>query len=322
MEGSIMRCLVTGGAGFIGSHLVRKLIKLGHEVTVVDKVPLSQRDNTADINLVGDISDCNLILPICGWCFHLAALADVVPSMERPLEYHRANVDGTVNILRFSVLNKVKRFIYASSTSIYGIPVQYPTPEDETPAPQYPYALTKHIAEQYVTHWGKFYKLPAVSLRITTAYGPGMKSQGYGSALKVFMAQKANNAPFTVVGDGNQSRDFVFVEDVVDAFIAAAESDVRGESYNVGCGEPRRINEVISLLGGGEVIYLPRRPGEPERTWADIRKIYVQLGWEPKFSLEDGMKVMLEHLDEWKNEKVWTPETIKEATKIWFEHLS
>lgn len=317
-----MRCLVTGGSGFIGSHLVNKLCSDGHEVIVVDIVPVKERKNCADINLFGDVSDYSWSPPQCDWCFHLAALADVVPSIENPVEYHRTNVDGTINMLKYAARNKVKRFIYASSTSIYGIPVECPTPETAPADPQYPYALTKYLAEQYVMYWGKFYRLPVVSLRITTAYGPGMKSKGYGSAFKVFMAQKANNAPFTVVGDGRQSRDFVCIDDIVDAFIKAAESGVKGEIFNVGSGEPRQVNYILKLLGGGEIIHLPKRPGEPDTTEADIRKIYAILGWEPKVTLEEGMKVMLDHLDEWRGETVWTPESIERATRDWFKYLS
>lgn len=323
-----MKCLVTGGSGFIGSHLVRELSKRGHKVTVFSNgMPAGHALAGGTLYCLHDIVDDPPpeihpdYFPF-DWCFHLAALADVVPSIERPLDYHRVNVDGTVNMLDYCVRTGVKRFIYASSTSIYGIPEEYPTPETAPADPQYPYALTKYIAEQYVMRWGKFYKLPVVSLRINFAYGPGMKSKCYGAVLKVFMAQKANHAPFTVVGDGSQSRDFVFVEDVADAFIKAAESDVSGEIFNVGYGEPRQLNDVIRLLGGGEVVYLPKRPGEPDRTWPDIRKIYTVLGWEPKVSLEEGMKVMLEHLDDWKGETVWTPETIKEATKEWYKYLS
>ena len=317
-----MRCLVTGGAGFIGSHLANKLTALGHEAVVLDKIPVSERDNCVAIKLVEDVSDYGLLFPRCDWCFHLAALADVVPSIKNPVEYFRNNVDGTVNILNHCVRSGVKKFVYASSTSIYGIPEEYPTTELAPAAPQYPYALTKYLAEQCVMSWGKFYKLPVTSLRMTTVYGPGMKSRGYGSAFKVFMAQKANNAPFTVVGDGRQTRDFIYVDDVVDAFIKAAESDVKDEVFNIGSGEPRLVTDIIKLLGGGEVVQIPKRPGEPEQTWADIVKAYVLLGWEPKVTLEEGMKVMLEHLDDWKEEPVWTPESIENATRDWFRYLS
>ena len=315
-----MRCLVTGGAGFIGVHLAERLASLGHSVMIYDIVnPDSIKPIPGVTYYCRNITNLSL-LPVCDWLFHLAAQADVIRSIENPWLYHEVNVDGTVNLLRH--FEGVKRFIYASSTSIYGIPKEYPTPETAPADPQYPYSLTKYVAEQYVMHWGKVYGLPVVSLRITTAYGPGMKSRGaYGSVFKVFMAQKANNAPFTVVGDGSQSRDFVWIRDVVDAFIKAAESDIKGEIFNVGFGQPRTVNSLVKLLGDGSVIYLPKRPGEPDRTWADISKIRGMLGWESKVSLEEGVKEMLEHLDDWKGETVWTPQSIEKATTEWFKYL-
>lgn len=313
-----MRCLVTGGSGFIGLHLAERLASLGHSVTILDTL------NPAKTKPIPGIAYyCRSILhPLnfsCDWVFHLAAKADVIPSIKNPWLYNKVNVAGTVNLLKYCARFGVKRFIYASSTSIYGIPGEYPTPETAPADPQYPYALTKYVAEQYVMHWGKVYKLPVVSLRITTAYGPRMRSTGYGSVFKVFMAQKANNAPFTVVGDGSNARDFVWVGDIVDAFIRAAGSDIQGV-FNVGSDRPRTINELVELLGG-DVIYLPKRPGEPNVTWADISKIKMLLGWEPKVTLEEGVKVMLEHLGDWKGERVWTQKSTERATREWFKYL-
>lgn len=322
-----MRCLVTGGVGFIGLHLAEKLASLGHEVKVFDlptQIPYWQDGKTINgiTYHVRDITQPALPDFSCDWCFHLAAQTDVIPSIENPMAYHRDNVDGTVNVLDHCVRLGVKKLIYASSTSVYGIPLEHPTTEACPVDPQYPYALSKYMAECAVMHWGKVYRLPVVSLRITTAYGPRMRSRGYGSVFKVFMAQKANNAPFTVVGGGLPYRDFIYVSDVVDAFIKAAESDIQGHIFNVGFGYPRQIKELVELLGGGEVIDLPRRPGEPEMTWADISMIKDYLGWEPKVTLEEGVKVMLKHLDDWKEEKVWTVEDIEKVTRRWFENLS
>lgn len=316
-----MKAIITGGTGFIGSHLVERLAELGHEVTVLDAFPPASPYKLPNISWSwGDITQ-GIYAAHCDWMFHLAAKTDIIPSIERPVEYHVVNVDGTVRMLDAAVQLGVKRFIYASSTSIYGIPKEYPTPETAPADPQFPYALTKYVAEQYVMHWGRVYRLPVVSLRITTAYGPAMKSKGYGSVFKVFMTQKANGAPFTVVGDGSQSRDFIYISDVVDAFIKAAEADVKGEVFNIGFGQPRTIKELLRLLGSDNAVYLPKRPGEPDMTWADIAKAKSMLNWEPRIPLEQGVKVMLEHLPEWKNEKVWTPESIEAATKKWFQNL-
>lgn len=321
-----MKCLVTGGAGFIGSHLAKKLAELGHEVKVFDL--LITKAGTSIFNhpnityYYRNICEPALHNFRCDWVFHLAALTDIVPSIENPWRYHRTNVDGTVNILDHCVRLGVKKLIYASSTAIYGIPKEYPTPETSLTDPQYPYALTKYIAEQYVMHWGRIYRLPVVSLRITTAYGLGMKSKEYGSVFKVFLPQKANNAPYTIIGDGTQSRDFVYIDDITDAFIKAAESDIEGEVFNVGSGTPTTINKLVELLGSANgVVYIPKRPGEPNMTWTDISKAKNMLNWEPRVSIEQGVKIILEHIDDWKNEPVWTKEKIEEATKEWFRCL-
>lgn len=317
-----MKCLVTGGAGFIGSHLSNKLFYLGHEVIVLDIVPLGERNNVADINLVGDISDYGYRLPDCDWCFHLAALADVVPSIMRPEDYHRTNVDGTLNVLNHCIKTGVKRFIYASSSWLYGVAKETPTPETAPIVTPNPYALTKYLAEQYVMNLGGIYKLPVVSLRLTAVYGPGMKSKEYGSVFKVFLAQKANNAPYTLVGDGSQSRDYIYVSDVVDAFIRAAEDEAAcGEIFNVSTGNTVPIKRIIELLGDSNgITYLPERPGEPEVTRYSNRKIWVKLGWKPMVTFEQGMAIMREHIDEWKGEPVWVPETIAAATKEWYKY--
>lgn len=320
--------LVTGGAGFIGSHLAKRLAELGYEVKVFDVLITKAGQNMFEHPNISyynrDITQPALDDFRCDWVFHLAGLADIIPSIKNPYSYFHTNTSGTINLLEHSVRLGVKKFIYASSTSIYGIPAQYPTPETAPANPEYPYALSKWLGEQAVTYWNKMYHLPTASLRITTAYGLGMRSRGaYGSVMKVFLPQKANDMPFTVVGNGTQSRDFVWVDDICDAFIKVAESDVSGEVFNVGFGQPRTINDLVGLLGDGNqvVLYLPKRPGEPDMTWADITKIKSMIGWEPKVTLEEGMKIMLEHLDEWKNEPVWTPEKIEEATKEWFQYL-
>lgn len=318
-----MRCLVTGGAGFIGRHLAKRLAELGHDVAIFDLLSSNEAFGPGITYYCRDITQPILDFR-SDWVFHLAALTDIVPSIEKPLSYHRANVDGTLNVLDHCARLGVKKLVYASSTSVYGTPNEYPTPETALCNPCYPYALTKHIAEQYVMHWGKVYKLPVISLRPTTAYGPGMavSAGGYGSAIKVFMAQKNHGAPYTVIGDGSQSRDFVSVDDVVDAFIKAAESGVRGEIFNVGSGKPTTIKRLLEILGDSDnIVHLPRRPGEPDMTWADITKIRQVLGWNPKVTLEKGIDAMLSNLSEWSEVKVWSKEAIIKATAKWNEAL-
>jgi UDP-glucose 4-epimerase len=325
-------CLITGGAGFIGSHLVDRLLADEKEVIVIDNFSNGHRRNLIQHienkkltihNL--DISDFNAIQGLFNgvtWVFHLAALADIVPSIVHPLPYHQSNVDGTVAVLEAARRANVKRFIYAASSSCYGIPDVYPTPETAPIRPMYPYALTKYLGEQYVLHWNQIYHLPCVSLRLFNVYGPRARTSGtYGAVFGVFLAQKLAGKPFTVVGDGKQTRDFTFVTDVADAFVKAAESDITGEVFNVGSGGTYSVNELVGYLGGN-VEYIPKRPGEPDCTFADISKITRQLGWAPKMSFKNGVKKILEHIHEWRDAPVWDRDTIAEATKDWFKYLS
>jgi len=323
--------LVTGGAGFIGSHLVELLIKSGHHVTVLDNLATGRMENLEDFDHQGkldfhnaDVTDLQQIEPhFAGvdWVFHLAALADIVPSVTRPMVYHRANVDGTVAVLEASRNAGVKRFVYSASASCYGTPDEYPTPESAEIRPMYPYALTKNIGEQYVHHWAKIYGMACVSLRLFNVYGPKSRTTGsYGAVFGVFLAQKLAGKPFTVVGDGEQTRDFVYVSDVAKAFLLAAESSIEGRIFNVGAGKPYSINHLVSLLEG-PVVHIPKRPGEPGTTFADTAEITQVLDWHPTVYFEDGVAIMLSHSDMWKSAPVWDESSIAEATKEWFEHL-
>lgn len=326
------RVVVTGGAGFIGSHLVERLVQSGFSVTVVDNFSTGRKQNLAHLgspsNLIvvqADVNDFNALKPHfdgVDTVFHFAALADIVPSIQKPFEYYRANVSGTVSVLELSRLSGVKRFVYAASSSCYGITKVCPTPETAQINPQYPYALTKWMGEECVLHWAKVYQLPALSLRLFNVYGPRARSSGaYGAVFGVFLAQKLAGRPFTVVGDGTQTRDFTYVTDVVDAFIEAANSEISGEIFNVGSGNTYSINELVQLLGG-EVVRLPKRPGEPDCTFADTAKISKLLGSNPKVSFEEGVRLMLERIEEWRTAPVWDEQSIADVTKEWFRHLS
>ena len=324
--------IVTGGCGFIGSHLADNLIKLNFEVVVIDNLSVGRRENISHLNenskftfVDADISNFDLIEPIfrgADLVFHLAALADIVPSIENPTEYYKSNVNGTFNVLQACRKHKVKKIIYAGSSSCYGIPDKYPTKEIASIRPEYPYALTKNIGEQLVMHWCKLYNLPAISLRFFNVYGPRARTSGtYGAVFGVFLAQKLANKPYTVVGDGNQTRDFTFVSDVVSAIIAAAESDLSGEVINIGSNNTYSINRLVELLGG-EITYIPKRPGEPDCTWADITKATQLLGWEPKVSLEEGVDILLNNIEYWADAPLWDEKSIAKATKSWFKYLN
>ena len=332
MYGGYMKVVVTGGAGFIGSHLSDLLIELDCEVSVIDNLSVGRQENIghlvestkftffeADITNFDEIES---IFKDAEWVFHLAALADIVPSIENPTEYYRSNVDGTFNVLQACRKYKIKKIIYAGSSSCYGIPDAYPTKEIAAIRPQYPYALTKNIGEQLVMHWCQLYKLPAISLRFFNVYGPRARTSGtYGAVFGVFLAQKLSNKPYTIVGDGNQTRDFTFVSDVVNAMISAAKSNISGEVINMGSNNTYSVNRLVELLGG-EVTYIPKRPGEPDCTWADISKATKLLNWKPKVSLEKGVEILLDDMEYWADAPVWDKKSIAKATEQWFEYLS
>jgi UDP-glucose 4-epimerase len=232
------------------------------------------------------------------------------------------NVQGTVHALEAARAAGVRKFVYAASSSCYGIATELPTTEHAPIGPEYPYALSKYQGEQAVLHWGQVYRLPVVSIRIFNAYGPRSKTTGaYGAVFGVFLAQKLNEKPFTVVGDGTQRRDFVYVTDLARAFLAAAESERTQEIYNVGAGSPQTVNRLVELLEG-DVVHVPKRPGEPDCTWADISKISRELGWRPVVSFEDGVAEMLRRIDYWREAPVWDPASIERATRTWFSMLS
>ena len=327
-----MKTIVTGGCGFIGSHIVDRLVNDGHEVIIIDNLSSGSMRNIehhkgnpkVQFNQA-DIADYGSILPLfkgVDCVFHLAALADIVPSIEKPMAYHRSNVDGTISVLESCRHNNVGRIIYAASSSCYGIPDKYPTPETQAISPQYPYALTKNVGEQYCMHWHNIYGMNITALRFFNVYGPRARTSGtYGAVFGVFLAQKLNGRPYTVVGDGKQTRDFTFVTDIVNACVtAAANNNCAGEIMNVGSGNTYSVNRLVELLGG-EVIHIPKRPGEPDCTFADTTKIQQKTGWKPLVSLEDGVKIMLDNIDYWREAPLWDPASIEKATEDWFKYL-
>ncbi|HEY0322906.1 MAG TPA: GDP-mannose 4,6-dehydratase [Pyrinomonadaceae bacterium] len=324
--------VVTGGAGFIGSHMVDLLLARGYGVNVIDNLVggrlqnLEQHEGNPD--LAFKEQDLRATMPDdpffegAEYVFHFAGIGDIVPSIERPIEYMSANVMGTVHALEAARRAGVKKFVYAASSSCYGLAEELPTTERAPISPEYPYALSKYQGEEAVLHWGRVYHLPVVSIRIFNAYGTRSRTSGaYGAVFGVFLAQKLAGKPYTVVGDGTQRRDFIFVTDLARAFLAGAESERTGEIYNVGAGNPQPVNRLVELLEG-EVVYVPKRPGEPDCTWADITKIRAELGWEPQVSFEEGVREMLRNIDYWRNAPVWDPASIQDATRTWFTMLS
>jgi UDP-glucose 4-epimerase len=324
-------CIVTGGAGFIGSHLVDLLLSKNYKVIVIDNLSggrlenLKHHKNNKKLILkkidINKISKKNKIFKNVDYVFHLAGIGDIVPSIEDPEKYMMTNIQGTVNILEAARYSGVKKFIYAASSSCYGINNKR-TGEYEQIDPQYPYALSKYLGEQTALHWHKVYDLPVNSIRIFNAYGPRVRTTGvYGAVFGVFFKQKLEKKPLTIIGNGKQSRDFIYVTDVAKAFLKAATSAKVGEIFNLGSDKPQSINKLVNLIGGKK-IFIPNRPGEPKKTWANIRKIKNMLKWQPTVNFEEGVKEMLKQINNWKNAPLWNPASIKSATKIWFKYLA
>ncbi len=322
--------VVTGGAGFIGSHMVGLLLEGGFEVRVVDNLVGGHRANLNDYAdnprlacVWGDIRDLEPTSPVfqgARYVFHFAGIGDIVPSIEQPTEYMDTNVQGTVRVLECARMAGVQKLVYAASSSCYGLAAT-PTREDHPIDPQYPYALSKYQGEQAVFHWHRVYGLPVNSICIFNAYGTRVRTTGaYGAVFGVFLKQKLAAKPFTVVGDGTQTRDFIYVTDVATAFLAAAQTEISGERFNVGAGQPQSVNRLVELLGG-EVVYVPKRPGEPDCTFADIGKIQSMLGWQPTVPFEEGVHRMFSEIDRWQDAPLWDPASIHEATRTWFQYL-
>ena len=327
-----MSDIVTGGGGFIGSHLVDRLLAEGRSVRVIDNFSVGRKKNLEhhagnhNLEIIeGDVCDETLINRAFSGAervFHLAARADIVPSIQEPKEYFRSNVDGTFMVLQAALKHQIKRMVYIASSSCYGIPDHYPTPETAEIRPQYPYALTKYMGECLAMHWAQVYKLPVVSLRFFNIYGPRARTSGtYGAVFGVFLAQMLAGKPLTIVGDGTQTRDFTFVSDAVDAIVTAAASAQSGEIYNVGSDRPVSVNLLVELLKYKDKIHIPKRPGEPDCTFADTAKIKRDLAWRAKVPFEEGVGIMLQNIDYWRDAPVWTPDTIAGATADWFKYL-
>jgi len=299
-----MKALVTGGAGFIGSSLVNRLIELGHEVVVIDNLSTGKKErmNKGITFWEYDIRDKDISSFFKGvdWVFHTAALPRVPLSIRRPLETHDININGTLNVLMAAKAAKVKKFIYSSSSSAYGNQVILPLEEEMKPEPISPYGLQKYVGEHYCRNFSIHYGMSTVSLRYFNVYGPNMAFEGaYKTVVATFLEQKKNGKPLTITGDGKQTRDFTYIDDVVEANILAATSDRVGsdEVINIGKGSKQSINRIAKLIGG-EVEYIRKRI-EPENTLADNSKAFMMLDWSPKVEIEDGI----------------------ELTKNWFESL-
>ena len=292
------KALVTGGAGFVGSHIVDRLAADGHEVVVIDNLSTGKKENLNPKAqfIEADIADYDSIKKYFEGVevvFHTAALARITPSVKDPLPAHAANATGTLNVLWAAKNAGVKKLIYCGSSSCYGNQPKenYPLKEDLALLPRSPYALQKIIGEQYCAMFGKLYGLKTVILRYFNVYGPRQLTTGaYATIVGIFLKQREDGKPMTVVADaGERRRDYTYISDVVDANIKSWQIDLEyAEVFNVGTGRNYSVNEVAALIGGPTVKIDPR-PWEYQETLADNTKAKKMLGWEPKVRFEDGI---------------------------------
>jgi len=324
--------IVTGGAGFIGSHVVDIFVERGFRVHVIDNLTggreanLAQHANSADVAIerrdIRSYSSGDPFFRDVAYVVHFAGIGDLVPAIEHPTEYLSVNVQGTVCMLECarSSAATLKKFVYAASSTCYGL-ADVPTTEDHPIRPEHPYGLSKNLGEQACLHWHQVYRLPLNSIRIFNAYGTRSRTSGsYGAVLGVFLRQKLAGKPFTVVGDGTQKRDFIYVTDVARGFVAACETQRSGRIWNLGAGNPQSVNRLVELLGG-DVVHISKRPGEPDVTFADIARIKSELGWQPEVSFEQGVAKVVENIDYWRDAPLWDAKSIEAATASWFQYL-
>ena len=300
----MQKVIVTGGAGFIGSHVVDKLIDMGIQVSIIDDFSTGKVENVnpaaycwkQDLATVS-ITDLSEFMKGVDTVFHLAAMARVQPSIEEPVPFHNANVTGTHNLLAAAVDAGVKKVVFSSSSSVYGN-AKVPTSEEHSKDPISPYALHKLIGEQYCKLFSTLYDIDTVSLRYFNVYGDRMSLEGaYRLAIPIFASQIKEGKPCTINNDGNQRRDFTFVDDVVAANILVAESlkEFAGDVYNIGNGDNTSVNELVDMMGG-EKSY-GNKVIEPFETLACSAKIDLDLEWKPKGDLQKWITNYMEQIN-------------------------
>ena len=301
-----LRVLVTGGAGFIGSHLVKALVKAGHQVRVLDNLSTGSVENLADVLdaiefVRGDVSDYGAVESAVRGVdavVHLAALIDVAESVEKPDLYFDVNVRGTYNVAKAS--RNINTFVFASSSAVYGEPIRVLIPEDHPLMPKSPYAASKISGEAFVQAFANQYGFRPVILRLFNVYGP-KQSRAYAGVIIEFIRRVSRGEPPIIFSDGEQTRDFIHVGDVVEAIMLSLRNErVRGV-FNIGSGEGVTINHlarlILKLMGREDLkpIYAPPRPGDIRHSIADISRARKELGFKPKVGLEAGIKELIKH---------------------------
>ena len=297
-----LKSVITGGAGFIGSNLTDHLVRIGHKVVVLDNFVSGKKSNLShhkkkDVKIIkDDISNSkNLEKYFKGadYIFHLAALAEVIPSIKNPKKYFKNNVIGTLKVVEAAKKVNIKKLIYAASSSCYGNPKKFPTSEKDKINLNNPYAATKFIGEEIIMKYADMFKMPNISFRFFNVYGPRLNVSGqYTAVIGNFLSQKKNNIPLTIVGNGKQTRDFIHVDDLVSAFIKVIKSRYVKKIYNIGSGKRTSINTIASIFNGKKK-FIPIRPGEPKDSLANISKLKKDINWKPKISIESGIKQLL-----------------------------
>jgi nucleoside-diphosphate-sugar epimerase len=310
--------LVTGGGGFIGSHLVRRLLREGHSVRVLDNFATGRRENLeqvlGDVELIeGDLQSYERVhnaVRGCELAFHLGALPSVPRSIQDPLTSNATNVVGTLNVLLAARDEGVRRVVYASSSSTYGASTELPKREEMPALPIAPYAVSKLAAEGYCRAFHHVYGLETVALRYFNVFGPGQDPQSqYAAVIPNFITAALEDRGPTVHGDGEQSRDFTYVDNAVDANLLAADApDAAGEAFNVACGERISLNEIVKRIGALsgkelEAIHTDPRPGDVRHSLADISKAREVLGYDPAIDFDEGLRrTFAAYEEQWQRE--------------------
>lgn len=327
----MIRSLVTGAAGFLGSHLVDHLIKEGHEVIALDNEANGTWENLAQWSnhprfkkVHQDILELSCDDPHfqnLDYIFHLAGLECPISSIKNPEVFFTTNVNGTIKVLQAARQSDLKKFIFASSSSIYGV-ASTPTLETDSTHPLTPSGLSKLQAEEAVFHWGELFSLPTVSLRIFNAYGPRNISRLFpGSVFSLWMKQKAEGMNLTIVGNGQHARDFVYCTDVSNALYIAAIEGNDGEAYNVGSGRSIELCELATLLKS-KTTSLKDLKDEPIKVWADISKFQFDCNWQPRVPIESGVAFSLDVLEDWNKAPLWDTSKLDSFFSTWFEVYS
>ena len=300
----ISKSIITGGAGFIGSNLTDNLVRIGDKVIILDNFVSGKKNNLAhhkkkDVKIVKlDISKSkNLDKYFKGvdYIFHLAGLAEIIPSIKNPKQYFDNNVIGSLNVVEAAKKAKIKKLIYAASSSCYGTPKSFPTSEKDKIDLKHPYAVTKFMGEELIMKYASIFNMPNISFRFFNVYGPRLNTSGqYSAVIGNFLSQTRKKKPLTIVGNGKQTRDFIHVDDLANAFIKVIKSKSVNKIYNLGSGKRTSINTIAKIFGGKKK-FIPIRPGEPRNSLANISKIKKEINWKPKITIEEGIKRLLKN---------------------------